>query len=311
MRKFFINGVGDQGGPNIFASRLKDALCTQGMDFFIPDPYTHSQRFSNLAIIQGIRFPNAKNILRLDGLYFDSENEANDNLNRGAFDCYFNFDHVIFQSEFSRDMYEAFTTVKKPHSVISNGVPDYFSPSAKPSESPPGYEKVCLASASWRRHKRLEEAVEAFRSPALKDVCLVVLGGAEYDLKQEIPENVFLKPRIPPEDLPGYYTMADAMIHLSWLDWCPNTVVESLACGTPVLCSSNGGTKELVKDNGVVIQLEESYNIGEKVPLYNPPKVDSQLVVEGILKVLNESKGFTRKDLSIEEVAKKYSKVMI
>ena len=103
--------------------------------------------------------------------------------------------------------------------------------------------------------------------------------------------------------------MADAMIHLAWLDWCPNTVVEGLSCGAPVLCSHNGGTKELVKDNGVVVQLEEDYEIGARVPLYNPPKVDTSIIVDGILEVLEKPTIFDRLDLDIKTVAKNYEKI--
>ena len=103
--------------------------------------------------------------------------------------------------------------------------------------------------------------------------------------------------------------MADAMIHLAWLDWCPNTVVEGLASRLPVLCSHNGGTKELVKNDGVVIQLEEDYKIGEEVYLYQPPKVDTNIIVEGVLKTLNIPKIQERKDLKISKTSLQYSKL--
>ena len=41
----------------------------------------------------------------------------------------------------------------------------------------PKYEKICVASASWRRHKRLEETIEAFKDSKLKNVLLIALGG--------------------------------------------------------------------------------------------------------------------------------------
>ena len=94
------------------------------------------------------------------------------------------------------------------------------------------------------------------------------------------------------------------------MDWCPNTVVEALSCGAPVLCSHNGGTKELVKDDGVVIQLEEDYQIGTKVSLYNPPKVDTKIIVDGVLEVIEKSTLFDRPDLDISYVAKKYEDLL-
>ena len=96
------------------------------------------------------------------------------------------------------------------------------------------------------------------------------------------------------------------MIHLCWLDCCPNTVVEGLASGLPVVCSHNGGTKELVRDDGIVIQLEEDYEYGSMVNLYHPPKVDTNIIVEAVLKSLEMPKVKNRGDLKMSNVSKKY-----
>ena len=84
---------------------------------------------------------------------------------------------------------------------------------------------------------------------------------------------------------------------------------EAMCFGRFVVCSHNGGTKELVKDNGVVVQLEEDYEIGSRVPLYNPPKVDTSIIVDGILEVLEKPTIFDRPDLDIKTVAKNYEKI--
>jgi len=210
-------------------------------------------------------------------------------------------------------MYHAFYK-NKPFTIIANGIDQQdFLSNVKPIkyENPifSKYEKICIASASWRRHKRLEETIAAFKDARLKNVLLVALGGFDYIKdKSSIPENVLLTSLLEPNATSSIYAMADAMIHLAWLDWCPNTVVEALSCGTPVLCSHNGGTKELVKNDGVVIQLEEDYRIGDKVPLYNPPKVDTKIIVEGIIEVLERSTLFDRPDLDISYVASQYEK---
>jgi hypothetical protein len=43
------------------------------------------------------------------------------------------------------------------------------------------------------------------------------------------------------------------MLHLAYADHCPNTVIEALSQGCPVVCSSVGGTRELVGDFGIVV----------------------------------------------------------
>ena len=310
---FYINNCSPTGGPGIFGGRLKKQFEKNGHTFV--DPYVSGEiPEKNISIIQGERIPGCPfNMLRLDGLYFDSENPNNDQMNAGIFKSFDQADYIVYQSEFSKEMYHAFYK-DKPFTIIANGIDQQdFLSNVKPIkyDNPvfSKYEKICVASASWRRHKRLEETIEAFKDSRLKNVLLVALGGFEYIKdKSSIPENVLLTPLLKPNDTASIYSMADAMIHLAWLDWCPNTVVEALSCSAPVLCSHNGGTKELVKDNGVVIQLEEDYKIGTKVPLYNPPKVDTNIIVNGVLEVIEKPTIFDRPDLDISYVAEKYEK---
>jgi glycosyltransferase involved in cell wall biosynthesis len=301
MKDFYIDKFNpNTKGPFIFASRLKDELEEQGLSF-------SADSKNRLSIISGAYQEGANNMLRLDGLYLDSLNTKGKSrlLNKRIYKCYKKFDHIVFQSEFCKNCYESFTGKEKPNSVIYNGAPEYFFKECDTIDKPEGFEKVVIASSKWRRHKRVEEAIMAFKSPKLKDVALVILGG----YKNVSASNIFSLPKIKPKKLPSYLQMADAMIHLSWLDWCPNSVVEGLASRLPVLCTHNGGTKELVKDDGVVIELEETYEIGKNVPLYKPPKVDVDIIVDGVLKLIEMPKIAPRDDLKISNTALSYSKL--
>ena len=59
----------------------------------------------------------------------------------------------------------------------------------------------------------------------------------------------------------------------------------------------------------MILQLEEDYNYGKQVSLYSPDKVDNDVVVDGILRVLEMPKGFERSDLDIACVASKYGDI--
>ena len=315
---FHVSDTVPRGGPGIFGSRLMQEFIDQGDRF---NGYLDAPDIDlNVSIIEGQRTANenAMNVLRLDGCYFDSALGV-----EKCFDQNFplmqsikRHDHVVFQSEHSKRLCNILglhTDIDVPSSVIHNGVPEVFCP--KEFEPLKDEKPYLIASASWRRHKRLEETVAAFADPRLADYNLVVLGGTEYKLESnpyftDIPKNVLMLPSFSPHRLPSLYQTAIGMIHLCWLDSCPNSVVEALACGIPVLCSHNGGTKELVVDNGVVIQLEEDYEYGTMVDLYNPPVVDINTIVEGVLGVLEKPKGFARPDLSITTTAKNYKRLM-
>lgn len=64
------------------------------------------------------------------------------------------------------------------------------------------------------------------------------------------------------EDAPAVYRAADAYVMTKHLDPCPNTVLEAMACGLPVLYSANGGVPELVgADAGVGLAVEEDWDV--------------------------------------------------
>jgi len=64
------------------------------------------------------------------------------------------------------------------------------------------------------------------------------------------------------EDLPALYHGATALVSLSWGESFPFPVLEAMTCGTPVVVSKRGGTPELVRDAGLLV---DPRNITETV----------------------------------------------
>jgi len=291
---FFISNLHrGSGGPWIFCKRLKNELVSQGIGY-------SKDAYNRMSIISGAPEEGKFNILRLDGLYFYKCRQ-----NKNIFKSRELYDHIIYQGDFCKQQYEAFTGTIKDSTIIRNGVPDSFfnqETNLITCKNP-----VVVASAHWRRHKRLNEIIEAFSSPKLKNVELWVLNGKGF--KGKVTDNVKLMSNYKPSKLPQILQSATAMIHLAWLDWCPNSVIEGLASGLPVLCSHNGGTKELVKDDGIIIELEEDYKIGTRLDLYSPPKVDIEIIVKGIQDIIEMPSVTNRDDLKISNVASKYKQL--
>lgn len=297
-KRYYLNLCGDKGGPHIFGKRLKAELKALGWS------YSPIMFGYNLNFVAGKYYPGKVNILRLDGLYYDTENTVGDTekQNKPIREAYHKFDKIIFQSEFAKAMYfHYFGEINKPYKIIYNGVPKSFS-SIGPKYKYP-FNKTFLCSAKWRSHKRLMAIIEGFKALKNKDVGLVIIGG---DVPLNNQENIINLGHIPHQKLPFYLRGADAFVHLTWLDCCPNTVVEALACGLPVLCGHNGGTKELVGDSGIILELEETYNL-QKVALYKPPVPDPKLVARGMSELLEWDKPVLRPDLHIDYVAKQYT----
>jgi len=104
----------------------------------------------------------------------------------------------------------------------------------------------------------------------------------------------------------AFYRSSDYFFHMTYLDNCPNSVVEALAHSVPVLCSESGGTKELIQDCGYVAM--EDWNT-EIQNTYKPPKMHNlEEVAEYIAKDLQNTHDFTEahKNIDISGVANQY-----
>ncbi|MHB9066652.1 MAG: glycosyltransferase, partial [Pirellulaceae bacterium] len=55
--------------------------------------------------------------------------------------------------------------------------------------------------------------------------------------------------------VPLYYQAADVSVLASWREGCPNVVLESLACGTPVVATNVGSVPFMIDDglNGRIV----------------------------------------------------------
>ena len=83
--------------------------------------------------------------------------------------------------------------------------------------------------------------------------CLLIIGEGreERNLKGlaralGIQDRVRFLGAMPQEDLAAYYRAADALVLASSREGWPNVLLESMACGTPVVSTRVGGTPEIV-----------------------------------------------------------------
>ena len=86
-------------------------------------------------------------------------------------------------------------------------------------------------------------------------------------------KDVFYTGNMPHDTCMQIFDSADWMLHLAWLDHCPNTVIEAISRGLPVICSEDGGTKEIVKNFGIILKEKKTYSF-ELTNYENPPELD-------------------------------------
>jgi teichuronic acid biosynthesis glycosyltransferase TuaC len=112
--------------------------------------------------------------------------------------------------------------------------------------------RTLLCVGNLLRSKGQDIAIEALAR--LPDTELVVVGeGPDRRVFEVLARSLDVATRVrfvgglPPEDLVRYYTAADALLLPSEREGWPNVLLESLACGTPVVASRVGGAVEIVR----------------------------------------------------------------
>jgi glycosyltransferase involved in cell wall biosynthesis len=177
--------------------------------------------------------------------------------------------------------------------VIPNGVDtERFRPrdrrDARRRLDLPRDAKVLLTVAHLGPRKGHREMLYAMMTlPA--DVRLVIVGGdpaggrgrrrlrALID-RLELADRVTLAGPQPYDRLPLYYAAADVSVLASYREGCPNVVLESLACGTPVVASEVGAVPDLILDgrNGRIVPPRNADAIAQAVLklLEHPPSAE-------------------------------------
>lgn len=240
-------------------------------------------------------------LLRLDGIYFNSEQDYNTQ-NKPIKYAYDNADIVIFQSEFNKNLTERWFGKHRNSKVIHNAPDLDLIKNVNPAYWDKKYPKdteLWSCASSWRPHKRLKENIKYFKEFAPKNAIMAVAGsGVTQEDINTGDGRVFYLGDLDYFSLLSLYRRSSTFIHLAYMDHCPNVVVDAQASGCKIICSSTGGTSEIVS-NGVIIQ-EEDWDYSP-IRLYKPPVIR-----------FDKSGNVKREcDDSIEKCAKKYHQALL
>jgi putative colanic acid biosynthesis glycosyltransferase len=145
-----------------------------------------------------------------------------------------------------------------PARLIYNGInPDIFRPGDKllvRSRLGIGNRKMILGVSSiWNQRKGLNDFIQ-IREMLDKDV-VIVLAGLNKEQIKKLPEGITGIERTESiSELVDMYSAADLFVNPTYVDNFPNTNIESLACGTPVVTYNTGGSPEAIDQNtGLVV----------------------------------------------------------
>ena len=287
--KIFFDGVNwnASNGPNQFAIKLANEFHKKNHNItsFNPD--------IQLSFIQIFNKLSKNIVLRLDGIYFN-KHQSWEKLNDSIQNSFNVANSVIIQSEFNKKLIEKFFGKRENVFVIHNGTNFDIISKIEPLKDKrlDTFEKVWSCASEWRPHKRLEENIRYFLEHSNEKDCLVVAGkNANFSCNSN---RIFYVNQLSWENLISLFKRSNYYIHLSYLDHCPNTVIDARSCGCHIICSTSGGTEEISGTNSTLI-IEDDWNF-EPCELYNPPKLDFSRKRNGQFNI----------DINIENVVNSY-----
>ena len=107
-----------------------------------------------------------------------------------------------------------------------------------------------------------------------------------------IEKNYSLLNKIQFEDMPYYYSAADMMISISSNDSLPNTMLEAMACGCPVIMGDIPQIRDWVVNgkNGYLCQVKDVEKLAECIikVIENPQKMNEKFMQENLTLIKQE-----------------------
>ena len=133
---------------------------------------------------------------------------------------------------------------------------------------------VLLYIGRVAHYKGVEDIIDAFliAKKKMPDLNLVIGGKPDFAMQEKYHKwkkhykDIKLVGFVPNEEIPYYYSMADLFVTYSHAsEGFGLTPIESIACGTPVICSSLLAYKEVLRDNAVFVQPKQPKKLADAI----------------------------------------------
>jgi len=291
-----------KGGPRIFVSRLMQYLSERGSIKTVdrrPDIY-----FST--VFAGKRPKGCHFVYRAAACYYDRNQLRRHGINQKIKRAIEKADSVVFQTGFARRLCFKVLGVSKAHksksTIIFNGFENKQFVDIEPARIPA--KNTFVANAAWDRYKRLVLLMKAFVKAKIPDSALIIIGKPDVSIKGS---NIISLGRCKLDSIVAVLKNQPYFVHMSYVDICPNAVVEALSYGCPVLCNNIGGTPELVGKDGIVAKCDAPFRF--KRHCVNIGAKNMSPIVAGYQQIIHREWKINRDDLSMAHCASEYLRV--
>jgi glycosyltransferase involved in cell wall biosynthesis len=185
-------------------------------------------------------------------------------------------EHLQAESEFVRRSYEAQGFPANRIHVVRPGkdlVRFFPQSAAEKTETDGRFRVICVGALSVRKGQI--HLLEAWRRLKLANAELTLIGAMNAEMEpivQRYAAEFTYADRVP--DLRQYFVRSSVMVVPSIEDGYAHVVGEALACGIPVITTTNTGAADYIREgvNGYVVPIASPDAIAEKLlAIYNDP----------------------------------------
>lgn len=208
---------------------------------------------------------------------------------------------IITVSEFSKKTIIAWSKVSEDKvTVIPNGVSHNFSMDGEAHQ--PGYPYL-LYVGNHKPHKNLPRLLEAFANSKIdSSIKLLLTGSPNHELAQimhqfQLEKRIIFCTNLTETQLANHYRGALATIIPSLYEGFGLPIIESMACGTPVLTSNVTAIPEVAGDAALLVNPLDTREIAQGIEIIVK---DSALRNEYFLKGIQRAKLFSWDDAAIK-----------
>ena len=155
-----------------------------------------------------------------------------------------------------------------------------FKPPARPPRSPSEIGLHVIYAGSLSVRKGVTDLLDGFEQASLPDAYLKLIGGETAELRpflMQQSERVKALGHLPQDDLVMHYQQSHCFVLASIEEGMAMVQMQALACGVPLICTTNTGGEDLLRGSGTEGQPLEmgimQFPAGFLVPIHSPAAI--------------------------------------
>ncbi|SNC62151.1 Glycosyltransferase involved in cell wall bisynthesis [Polynucleobacter victoriensis] len=281
--KLFYAGArsGSLGGPLVKVARLQQVFPEHLTNYNVIYALSNAA-YLNQSAVKAIKRKNIPLLVNQNGIFYPGWYSGDWRfMNKKMSIIYHHADYVFWQSTFCKNAANQFLGFREgPGEVLFNAVDTkIFIPTLYQNRP---FTFLVAGNMSDDVGYRIFNAIDGFRlaRDSGLQAKLLIAGRVSPNLKKAIDEyvrsydsfhqNICLLGQYEQKNAPSLYAQADAFIMTKYNDSCPNTVIEAMSSGLPIIYSDSGGVPEMVGNQaGVPLKVPQGWDDINHVPSVN------------------------------------------